>query len=57
MTAAEEAGHTARFEVFDPNPSENSGEYQDYNADLPQQDQAPRPVINIEKPKRREINN
>jgi hypothetical protein len=57
MTAAEEAGHSARLEIFDPNPNTNSEEYQDRYSDRqePQQEEVQRPLINIEKPKRREI--
>lgn len=59
MTAAEEAGHSARFEVYDPTP--NSDDYQDRNAEYAdserQQVQVERPRINVEKPKRREISN
>ncbi len=59
MTAAEEAGHHARFEVFDPTPNVNSEDYQDRNADRSEQEreqiQVERPRINVEKPKRREI--
>ena len=56
MTAAAEAGHSARLEVFDPNP--NSDDYQERNLEYseePQQVQVERPRINVEKPKRREI--
>jgi len=57
MTAAEEAGHSARFEVFDPTPNANSDNYQDRYSEYqePQQEQVERPLINFEKPKRREI--
>jgi len=57
MTAAEEAGHNARFEVFDPTPNANSDNYQDRYSEHqePQQEQVERPLINFEKPKRREI--
>jgi len=57
MTAAEEAGHSARFEVFDPTPNANSDNYQDRYSEHqePQQEQVERPLINFEKPKRREI--
>ena len=59
MTAAEEAGHNARLEVFDPNPNANSDDYQDRSDDRLDQEreqiQVERPRINIEKPKRREI--
>jgi predicted RNA-binding protein YlqC (UPF0109 family) len=56
MTAAEEAGHSARFEVFDPNPSASFEERS--ASERGQQDQeAERPRINVEKPKRREIIN
>lgn len=63
MTAAQEAGHTARFEIFDPTPNANSDDYQDRNTERSeerqseerQQVQVERPRINIEKPKRREV--
>jgi predicted RNA-binding protein YlqC (UPF0109 family) len=54
MTAAEEAGHSARLEVFDPNPDTNSNDYQARNAERSedrQQIQVERPRINVEKPK------
>ncbi len=61
MTAAEEAGHSARFEVFDPTPSSNPDDYQDRYAEYAdperEQIQVERPRINVEKPKRREIVN
>ena len=62
MTAAQEVGHSARFEVFDPTPNANSGQYYDQNnqndRDSEQerpQIQVERPRINVEKPKRREV--
>ncbi len=59
MTAAAEAGHNARFEVFDPTPNVTSGDSQDQYSDRQenQQVQVERPRINIEKPKRRETIN
>ena len=59
MAAAEEAGHWARLEVFDPTPNTSSD---DRNSEYPenqepQQIEVERPRINIEKPKLREINN
>ncbi len=59
MTAAEEAGHNARVEFFDPTPSSNPDDYQDRYAERSEpereQIQVERPVINVERPKRREI--
>ena len=59
MTAAQEIGHTARFEVFDPTPNATSDDSQDNNSERRerQQVQVERPRINVEKPKRREIIN
>lgn len=61
MTTAEEAGHNARFEVFDPTPNVNSDGYQDRQTDRDgqsePQEKVERPRIDVEKPKRREINN
>jgi predicted RNA-binding protein YlqC (UPF0109 family) len=62
MTAAEEAGHWARLEVFDPTPNANSEDRYYRNSEYSepqerQQVQVERPRINIEKPKRREIIN
>ena len=67
ITAAEEAGHNARFEVFDPTPDTsfdgNRDRYSEQSSDRhsdrqeSQDSQVERPRINIEKPKRREINN
>jgi hypothetical protein len=59
ITAAEEAGHNARFEVFDPTPDKTSDDNRDRYSDRQegQDSQVERPRINIEKPKRREINN
>jgi predicted RNA-binding protein YlqC (UPF0109 family) len=62
MAAAEEAGHWARLEVFDPNPNTGSDDRNDRNSENleyqeRQQVEVERPRINIEKPKRREINN
>lgn len=59
MTAAEEVGHIARFEVFDPTPNASSDDYQDRSSEHRerQQVQVERPRINVEKPKRREIIN
>jgi hypothetical protein len=59
MTAAQEVGHNARFEVFDPTPNTNSDHYYDQNDRDSEQErsqvQVERPRINVEKPKRREI--
>ena len=59
ITAAEEAGHNARFEVFDPTPDTPPDDNRDRYSDRQesQDSQVERPRINIEKPKRREINN
>ena len=59
MTAAEEVGHSARLEIFDPTPDTSSDEYQDrYSERQESQELQPeRPRINVEKPKRREITN
>ena len=60
MTAAEEVGHSARLEVFDPTPdTSSSDEYQDRYSERQesQELQSERPRINVEKPKRREITN
>ncbi|WP_271251629.1 KH domain-containing protein [Pseudanabaena sp. Chao 1811] len=59
MTAAQEVGHSARFEVFDPTPNATSDDSQDSNSERRerQQVQVERPRINVEKPKRREIIN
>ena len=61
MAAAEEAGHWARLEVFDPNPNTGSDDRYDRNSERSEQErqqvEVERPRINIEKPKRREINN
>ena len=61
MAAAEEAGHWARLEVFDPSPNMGSDDRHERNSDYPeperQQAEVERPRINIEKPKLREINN
>ncbi|NMF58436.1 KH domain-containing protein [Pseudanabaena yagii] len=59
MTAAQEVGHSARFEVFDPTPNATSDDSQDNNSERRerQQVQVERPRINVEKPKRREIIN
>ena len=63
MTAAEEVGHSARFEIFDPTPDTSSDEYQERYSDRyserqeSQELQPERPRINVEKPKRREITN
>ena len=56
MTAAQEFGHSARFEVFDPTPNATSDDYQDRSSENQerQQFQIERPRINVEKPKRRE---
>lgn len=54
MTAAEESGHSARLEVFDPNPNASSEDYQhrdsEHSEERPQV-QVERPRINVEKPK------
>ncbi|MFN7859022.1 MAG: KH domain-containing protein, partial [Pseudanabaena sp.] len=59
MTAAQEFGHSARFEVFDPTPNATSDDYQDRSSENQerQQFQIERPRINVEKPKRRETIN
>jgi predicted RNA-binding protein YlqC (UPF0109 family) len=58
MTAAQEVGHNARFEVFDPNPNANSDDHYDR---VSEQERpaitVERPRINVEKPKRREAIN
>ncbi len=54
MTAAEEAGHSARLEVFDPTPDNTSNDYHDQYSER-QEVEVERPRINVEKPKRREI--
>lgn len=57
MTAAQEAGHNARFEVFDPTPHLGHDDYHHSSDHLDhKQSQAERPRINVEKPKRRELN-
>lgn len=57
LTAAEEAGHNARFEVFDPTPDhtfdDNRERYDDRQDS--HESQVERPRIIVEKPKRREI--
>jgi predicted RNA-binding protein YlqC (UPF0109 family) len=57
MTAAEEAGHSARLEVFDPTPDTTSNDYHDQYFDRQESPEVEveRPRINVEKPKRREI--
>jgi hypothetical protein len=61
MAAAEEAGHWARLEVFDPSPNMGSDDRHERNLEYPEQErqqvEVERPRINIEKPKLREINN
>jgi predicted RNA-binding protein YlqC (UPF0109 family) len=59
MTTAQEFGHSARFEVFDPTPSTNSDDSQNYNSERQERQEVnvERPRINVEKPKRREIIN
>ena len=59
MTAAEEAGHSARFEVFDPTPDKTFDDHQSQYLEQQesQEPQVERPRINVEKPKRREIIN
>ncbi len=59
MTAAQEVGHSVRFEVFDPTPNATSDDSQDNHSERRerQQVQVERPRINVEKPKRREIIN
>jgi predicted RNA-binding protein YlqC (UPF0109 family) len=53
MAAAEEAGHQARLEIIDPSPSENFDDHQEPER---QNLEVERPRINVEKPKRKEIN-
>ena len=57
MTAAEEAGHSARLEVFDPTPDTTSNNYHDQYSERQERPEVEvdRPRINVEKPKRREI--
>ncbi len=57
MTAAEEAGHIARLEVFDPTPDTTSNNYHDQYSERQESPEieVERPRINVEKPKRREI--
>ncbi|BBC22804.1 KH domain-containing protein [Pseudanabaena sp. ABRG5-3] len=59
MTAAQEFGHSTRFEVFDPTPSTTSDDSQNYNLERQERQEVTveRPRINVEKPKRREIIN
>ena len=59
MTAAQEAGHSARFEVFDPTPDKTFDDHQSQYLEQQesQEPQVERPRINVEKPKRREIIN
>ncbi len=61
MTAAQEFGHSARIEFFDPTPNSNSDHHYDQNDQDSEQErpqvQVERPRINVEKPKRREIIN
>ncbi|MBD2177551.1 KH domain-containing protein [Pseudanabaena sp. FACHB-1998] len=59
MTAAQEAGHSARFEVFDPTPHLSNDDHHHHSSEYSedQQSQVERPRINVEKPKRREVNN
>lgn len=59
MTAAQEFGHSARFEVFDPTPNATSDDSQNYDSERQERQEVnvERPRINVEKPKRREIIN
>lgn len=59
MTTAQEVGHSARFEVFDPTPNATSDDYQDRSSERRERQtaQVERPRINVEKPKRRETIN
>lgn len=59
MAAAQEVGHSARFEVFDPTPNATADDYQDRSSERRERQpvQVERPRINVEKPKRRETIN